>query len=290
MSNNESIPSIIYANDKDDNLIHANDAIKGEKYYCMFCGIKLYRKCLDGRAFFCRIPHELHSSNICKNIEKTGKCPSLSCSTPESLMTSFCRTPTPRLTSNSTAYESVTRNASPQAVSAPVFREVPFASVKQMFEFGVLSKAPTEIIGESYTISDFFMDYRSIHLLMDSSSFILGARTLRLKYNNYKRESGEIYASLFTRNAQVQFIISISDGTLFNDFLKQIYASEFNPLTKKKESIQIAKEFFFASDDWRFITNCHNKCKFSGSTNCNKCFGLYKACYNNKKQLYVLPM
>ena len=283
----EGRAGFLYAVDSHGNKISSEEAITGDKYFCVLCGCPMHVfKTKTGRHFFGRNPNSVHSNPQCKQYEEKAIKHTFIGDPKVFIGSKFVRvTPRRERVVNEKSNE---QHSSMMKNDTEVDTFKSFSSLKQVYEEMLFLDGDMPI-GE-YKVSDFVITYRTAYRILSNDSD-LGARIVYCRYDKADRNSLSLVFWLFSKydDFSVKFCLMFKKQTDFKHYFEmfETKVEENGKYIWKKKAGK--NEVLIAFDNWSYIEKprCRIKC---GRKTCDKCLGLYQADFQNPKQFFVCPM
>lgn len=285
---------LLYALDFNENYISAENALKGETYYCPVCRCEMARTTTpSGKRIFKRKAGQEHMNAVCYTIETSKIKRSFSKLDPASFITNLCHS-VPRKGASrkdSSAQEGNDIRHRENTNNNEEIQQASFSSLKQIHEAGI-PFLPASAKQGPHFISDFILTYKNVRSVVSVPGFSLNARIVygRLLWIDWKSQA--LVLCMFTGSEfSIRFrliIPSKKDFSALREKLGDYYEDETGRTKFKLYSDK--QDVMIASDDWTFISKnqCSQICSKRDNI-CVSCSGLYQAIYTNSKQLYIIP-
>lgn len=284
--------SLPYAVDETNNMISAENAISGGKYFCPVCRCSMHvTTTRSGVRVFARNPRIQHTNAQCINYEAKNTKHSFDKLEPENFIGSLCRV-SQRIPSSGGAQGG--GGSQPGTDETDDVKYASFTSLKQISEeIDFLDGGLTQ---GNHKISDFVLTYKSARQVFRASRYQLGARIVFCRYKAFDAKRQAILFDLFSKSNRpeipdlsVRICLVFPNKTDFAHWRDQFgsFAEDENGRRIFKRKYD-AQDVLIAFDDWQFIERpaCVDCC---GKHICDKCYGMYQAVYTNPKQIYLVP-
>lgn len=248
---------LLYANNSKGVLVAARDGVRGEHYTCPLCGCTMYFiTSRNGKPYFARNPGSVHSDARCATQESNPYQGSFAGCTPFDLMTRLThnsnrRGPVPGPDGGSGPEPDNDPDPEPDPNLDNDIQEVPFSSLKQIYNYGIYSFHPDAVQGK-YKVSDFILTFKYARKLFKDPLFELGPRIVHVRFHSIIAENNTIVFRMYEGDFSVLFLLVFPQKRL-EDY-KMIMAYFRTPLLVKGKTIpdkdRIDSDVLIASENW----------------------------------------
>lgn len=263
-------PLALWAVDKNGNAVHANDAVRGETYFCPDCEIPVHVTHRGDKKFFACYPNKPHTGELCKKGKNIHRDPAVT--KPDDFFAGLFK---PGKTSPSKGGHG--------PAGEPVEGVFACTSLEHFYKAGFHIHPPKDgMIGE-HRLEDFMITSYNASVIMNGNAPLSG-RMIFAQLDGYDKEQNALRFVVVAGGAikQKKIFLLVFGKEFEEDFKTLRYELCFAPYSSSIKEVLIAADWLDAS-----LPMCEMVCDKRCPDPKWECTGMQVGRYVNKRQIYI---